>query len=141
MNEHHNGLLKLLKQKHISQTALAESCGVTFQAVNRWVSGVRKPSIENLPKIAETLNCSYEDIVTAILSEKTYEEEVVMVVNLYVEMKKCGVTQTMLADTLNISKRSVSSKMRGDKEFTASEMYKIRDTYFADKTIDELFAC
>ena len=54
-------------------------------------------------------------------------------------MKSYRVKQSDVARMLELSRNCVSHKIRGKVDFTASEMYAIRDKYFPDKTIDWLF--
>lgn len=58
---------------------------------------------------------------------------------LIIEMRRKGITQNMLAELLGISINSMSQKMTGKRQFKAKEMILIRDTYFPDKTLDQLF--
>ena len=55
------------------------------------------------------------------------------------EMKRMKIRQRTLANLLGLTSNAVSYKLRGEREFTADEMYKIRDEYFPNMTIDELF--
>lgn len=50
------------------------------------------------------------------------------------------IQKSEIAKTLNISYNSLLAKLKGQQPLKLDEAYKIRDTYFADKTIDYLFA-
>ena len=56
-------LKQILSARNIKQAQLAEYLGVTQQLVSKWINGRCQPQIEMLPKLAEALNCSVEDIV------------------------------------------------------------------------------
>lgn len=56
-------LKQILFQRNIKQSQLAKKLGVTQQLVSKWVTGGCQPQIEMLPKLAEALNCSVEEIV------------------------------------------------------------------------------
>ena len=47
-----------MKELHITTRQLAKSIGMTESTVSRYLSGNRSPKIEELVKIAETLECS-----------------------------------------------------------------------------------
>lgn len=44
---------------------------------------------------------------------------------LIIEMKKRGVTQEQVAKALNVNPATVNRKLKGESEFTSSEMYAI----------------
>lgn len=56
-------LKQILFQRNIKQSQLAKKLGVTQQLVSKWVTGGCQPQIDMLPKLAEALNCSVEEIV------------------------------------------------------------------------------
>lgn len=56
-------LSRLLRKNNITQSQLAAKIGITQQLVSKWVTGGCQPQIEMLPKLAEALNCSVEEIV------------------------------------------------------------------------------
>ncbi len=55
------------------------------------------------------------------------------------EMARKGLKGTDIAETLQISAKSVYNKINGVTEFTLKETIAIRDKYFPDMTIDFLF--
>lgn len=59
------GLAQLRKKAGLSQAKLAEVCGVTQAAVAAWESGVKYPTADKLPAIAEALKCSIDDLFRA----------------------------------------------------------------------------
>ena len=50
------------KKKKISQSELACLLGVTQSAVAKWETGESKPRADNLPRLAEILVCSIDDL-------------------------------------------------------------------------------
>lgn len=59
--------------------------------------------------------------------------------NLRAEMARNNIKSVQLAEVLNISYDSVSNKMNGKTDFTRSEIFKIRDTFFPKFKLDYLF--
>ncbi len=59
--------------------------------------------------------------------------------NLIVEMKRSHVTQTKVAEVLGITNTAVSNKMKGKTEWTLLEMCKIKQSFFPELTLDDLF--
>lgn len=47
---------------HMTQEELAEKVGVVQSAISAWESGESKPRSELLPKIAEILGCTIDDL-------------------------------------------------------------------------------
>ncbi len=62
-------LSKIIKEKQITQSELAKKLNVSQSAVSQWNSGCT-PKYEQLPKLAEVLNCSIEELVYAIIDTK-----------------------------------------------------------------------
>ena len=63
-------LLKLLIDKGITQTELAKRVGISFQSVNRWMTGKSNPSYVYIPKIAEALNIPEKEVIACFKSEE-----------------------------------------------------------------------
>jgi len=59
--------------------------------------------------------------------------------NLVGELAKKKITNTSIAKLLNIHLNSVANKLHGDSSFTVDEAIKIRDEYFPDADLSELF--
>ena len=55
------------------------------------------------------------------------------------EMKSRQITQCEIADLLDIDIKSVCRKINGHHDFKLSEMELIRDNYFKELTLDQLF--
>ena len=60
---------KILKEKQITQRTLAKKLHISQSAVSQWNNGCT-PKYEQLPKLAEVLNCSIEELVYAIIETK-----------------------------------------------------------------------
>lgn len=58
-----NILLKIRKEKNISQEQLAQKIGVTRQTVSNWELNITVPNIKDLKKIASVLDISYEEML------------------------------------------------------------------------------
>ena len=56
-------LKNLRKQAHLTQVDVAEKLGISQQAYASWERGVKKPTQENLVKIAQILNVSIDYLV------------------------------------------------------------------------------
>lgn len=52
----------LRKSKGLSQAKLAELLGVEQSAVAMWEVGINNPMADKLPKIAEILGCTIDDL-------------------------------------------------------------------------------
>lgn len=58
-----DNLLKLRKSKNISQEQLAQKIGITRQTVSNWELNITTPNIEDLKKIAKSLDVSYDKLL------------------------------------------------------------------------------
>lgn len=68
----HNGMnvAHLRKINKISQTDLAQKLFLDQTTISKYEHGVIYPSIELLPKLAEILNCSIEELVLALIETR-----------------------------------------------------------------------
>ena len=56
--------VKEMRQKRgLTQKQLADRLGVKQQNVSDWERSLRSPSVKNLKKLAEILNCQIDDLV------------------------------------------------------------------------------
>lgn len=62
-------LLKLRKQKNISQDELAEKIGVTRQTISNWELNITVPNINDLKKLSEVFGVSYNELLNPNVSE------------------------------------------------------------------------
>lgn len=65
-----------MKELHITTRQLAKSIGMTESTVSRYLSGNRSPKIEELVKIAETLECSADYLLGLKESEMVVQKEI-----------------------------------------------------------------
>lgn len=54
---------KLRKQKHLTQTELAEKIGITSAALSQWENDIVQPTFLNIECLAEVLNVSLDSLV------------------------------------------------------------------------------
>lgn len=59
--------------------------------------------------------------------------------NLLAEMTREAITKGMIAQELNKSSATIRSRFKGKTQWKENEMFRIRDKYFPDKTIEYLF--
>lgn len=52
------------KKSGLSQAEVAEKIGVSSAAVCQWETGKTMPDPRKLPKIAETLNCTVDELLS-----------------------------------------------------------------------------
>lgn len=60
--------LRLIKNITQHQLAIKLNCKQTN--ISKYETGATQPKLEQLPKIAEILNCSIEDVVTALINSQ-----------------------------------------------------------------------
>ena len=77
MNDYNFGnfLYTLRTEKNLSQTQLAQMLGVTNKAVSKWENGASKPNTNLIPKLAEILEVSVEELFAGKRFEKDTEPE------------------------------------------------------------------
>lgn len=63
-----------------------------------------------------------------------------MFCNLKAELARKGLTGIDIAETIDATQKTVSNKMVGKSEFTRSEMFKIKNRFFKDMTLEYLFS-
>ncbi len=57
-------LIKIRREKKLSQQALADLIGVSRSALAQWETDMSRPSLDNLRKIADILDVSFEWLAT-----------------------------------------------------------------------------
>lgn len=73
-----NMTIKLLRQmRNFTQETLAKQLECKQTSISKYEKGVSMPKIEQLPRIAEILNCSIEDVVLALIETKNQSKEAV----------------------------------------------------------------
>ena len=68
-------IAKARKDKGLSQFALAETVGVSAEAVSKWEKGVYQPGPDNMALLERTLHLSYYDDAGELLSGRIFDEE------------------------------------------------------------------
>lgn len=64
---------KLREAQHLTQEQLANSLGISYQAVSKWENAVTTPDIMMLPLIAQIFDVSIDDLFKAQIDD--YENE------------------------------------------------------------------
>ena len=84
-------LKNLRKQAHLTQVDVAEKLGISQPAYASWERGVKKPTQDNLVKIAQILNVSIDYLVGN--SDKGVKEDALDNVELLFRMNSKGLTE------------------------------------------------
>lgn len=83
-------LKKLRKQAHLTQTEVAEKLGISQQAYASWERGIKKPTQDNLVKIAQILNVSIDYLIGT--SDESVKADELDNVELIFRMNSKGLT-------------------------------------------------
>ena len=70
-----DNITKKMKEMGISQKELASLIGVSESAVSRWKAGENEPSMKNLKKVADVLNCSVSELTEGIMPLTGFADE------------------------------------------------------------------
>lgn len=82
MNIYFSEIIRNLRKEHgITQDALADYLGVSFQAVSKWERGESYPDIETLPEIASYFSVSVDDLLGVNRAEN--EKEILRIIEEY----------------------------------------------------------
>ena len=84
-------LKNLRKQAHLTQVDVAEKLGISQPAYASWERGIKKPTQENLVKIAQILNVSIDYLVGN--SDENLKEDELDNVELHFHLKLNGLTE------------------------------------------------
>ena len=84
-------LKNLRKQAHLTQVDVAEKLGISQPAYASWERGIKKPTQENLVKIAQILNVSIEYLVGN--SDENLKEDELDNVELHFHLNLNGLTE------------------------------------------------
>lgn len=99
---------KIRNQKGVTQEKLADSIGVTPQAISRWESGAGYPAIEYLPDIAGFFGISVDELLGIKLSEReSKREEIYSMID---HIEECGYNPSAI-DVLRESHAEFPSDM------------------------------
>lgn len=72
----------LRKEKGMTQSDLAEKMNITDKAVSKWERDLSCPDINSIPKLAEILGVSVEELLNAQKREKAKDNKIDEIVNL-----------------------------------------------------------
>ena len=67
-------IAELRKEKGMTQLELAQQMGVTDKAVSKWERDLSCPDINTIPRLAETLGVSMDDLMQIYTSDKPEPE-------------------------------------------------------------------
>lgn len=56
-------LIKLRKEKHMTQEQLSEMLGITRQTLSNWESNITSPNLKDINKLSETFNISIDELI------------------------------------------------------------------------------
>lgn len=84
-------LKNLRKQAHLTQVDVAEKLGISQPAYASWERGIKKPTQENLVKIAQILNVSIDYLVGN--SDENLKEDELDNVELHFHLNLNGLTE------------------------------------------------
>lgn len=68
-------IAQLRKENNMTQLELAEKMGVTDKAVSKWERDLSCPDVNSIPKLAQTLGVSVEELLQAKSKESKEETE------------------------------------------------------------------
>lgn len=63
------------KNINIKQEILAKALNIKQNTFSQWENGICEPSISFIPKLAEVLGCSIEEIVFALIETKKQAQQ------------------------------------------------------------------
>lgn len=70
-------ICNLRKEKGITQKDLADILNISDKAVSRWECGTSRPTLEMMFQISKYFNVSYNDLITARISDKKEDDKIV----------------------------------------------------------------
>ena len=107
-NKFADNLKKIRKEHNLSQEDLAESLGVSRQAISKWESGVAYPEMDKIISLCDKFNLNIDDLLHRDVKEVKGEEESKKKINDYINDFLKFIT-----DTINLfSNMSFKSKIK-----------------------------
>jgi len=70
-------ICNLRKEKGITQKDLADALSISDKAISRWECGTSRPTLEMMFQISKFFNVSYNDLITARISDNTEDDKIV----------------------------------------------------------------
>lgn len=83
-------LFKTMNEKKVKQIDLANALGIKQQIVNNWKTRGTNPAMEYLPQICETLDISWEYLVTGENRQPHYSAEEQRLISEYRNCNEVG---------------------------------------------------
>ena len=56
-------MLRLMAERDVSITDLAEACGVSYDVAGNWVNGRTAPKLDKIATIRAALGCTWEELM------------------------------------------------------------------------------
>lgn len=75
-------ICSLRKEKAMTQNDLAQKMNVTDKAVSKWERNLSYPDINSIPKLAQVLDISVEELLNAQKKETIQSDKINQIVNL-----------------------------------------------------------
>lgn len=88
-------LFYIIEKKQMKLSDFAKAINTTSQALNNWKNRGTTPPMEYLPLICDTLDISWEWLVTGENSEETYTREEKYLISKYRDANKSGKTKIL----------------------------------------------
>lgn len=108
MNNFAENLKKIRKDNNLSQEQLAESLGVSRQAISKWESSVAYPEMDKIIALCDKFNLNIDDLLHKDIREVKGEEESKKNINKYIDD-----FLNFITDTINLfSNMSFKSKIK-----------------------------
>ena len=148
MEKFHEKLKKLRKEKGLTQQEVADFFGIQQAVYQKWESGNRKPSYENLSMLACIFDVSIDYLLNDYLeiSKETFlklkkekeEEKKKLFSSRLKELRlQHGISQEELAEQIGIKRNSYSDWENGKCKPSYEKLEKIAD--FFEISLDWLF--
>ena len=83
-----NVIMTKSKELGLTQQALADKLGVSFQAVSKWEKGISVPDIQLLMKLSEILGVSVNDLLGVNVNESNHEKRLEILENELSKLKQ-----------------------------------------------------
>ena len=108
---------RLRKERGLTQEALADVLGVSFQAVSKWERGESYPDIEILPDIAEYFGASVDELLGVNRAEN--EKEILGIIEEYDNLTDLDKKRAIITDAIEKYPNDFRLKLRfmGDLAF------------------------
>ena len=87
---------RLRKERDLTQEALADFLGVSFQAVSKWERGESYPDIEMLPEIAVYFGVSVDDLLGVNRAQN--EQEILSIIEKYDNLTDSATKHEIIMD-------------------------------------------